>query len=138
MFGSGVVGNSRDVPQWIWDIVNEVEIRYGFCTEAIYYKEAKQKDYYNGCYNPSNKAVELYFSSEKNDKAVWVLLHEMAHAYQYLECPETLTPKQVGKRNRVVHNDDFWDIAKMFYIRFDVLETAAQNEYKRARKLMVK
>ena len=48
MFGAGTIGTSEAVPQWIWDIVNEIELQYGFCTDGVYYKEAKQKDYYGG------------------------------------------------------------------------------------------
>jgi len=137
MFGTEIVGSSHDVPQWILDLVDEVEAWYGFCTNGIYFKESKS-NYRGGCYRPREGYLHFYFGREETPLRKWIVLHELAHAWQYLECPETLTPKAKGKKNRVVHNDVFWEIAKMLYIKYDVLEVAAENEYKRARKLMVK
>jgi Zn-dependent peptidase ImmA (M78 family) len=137
MFGTGIVGSSHNVPQWILDLVEDVESWYGFCTDGIYYKEAKQKDYYGGNYYPRRKAIDFYFSPEKTDRAVFVVLHELAHAWQHLEAPETITPKPKGRRRNIVHNDAFFQFARELYIKYDVLEAAAKHEYKRARKMMV-
>jgi hypothetical protein len=71
---------------------------------------------------------------------VWVILHELVHAWQYLEAPETLTPKPKHRRNRIVHNEKFFKVAAQFYKDYggqEVLEWAANNEYKRGRKYMV-
>jgi hypothetical protein len=72
---------------------------------------------------------------------VWVVLHELAHAWQWLEAPETITKRKPGRRNRVQHNQVFFEFACELYKKFggdDVLEWAANNEYKRGRKYMVK
>jgi Zn-dependent peptidase ImmA (M78 family) len=139
MFSQGVIGSSKNVPQWILDLVDEVEAWYGFCTDGIYFKEAKSS-YRGGCYRPSEKYLQYYFGREKTIERVWVVLHELAHAWQHLECPETLTPKPKGRRNRVVHNEAFFKFACELYKRFggdEVVEWAANNEYKRGRKYMV-
>ena len=137
MFGQGVTGSSKNVPQWILDITREVEEKHGFCTSGIYYKEAKQKDYYRGCYYVNKKIIDLYFSPEKNNEAIFVLLHELTHAWQHLECPCTLTKISKGKR-KVNHNKEFFLFAKKLYERYGVLDIAIQREYKRGRKYIVK
>jgi len=139
MFGQGITGSSKDVPQWIMDLVSKVESWYGFCTNGIYFKEAKSKGSW-ACYYSGKKAIDLYFGREKTIERIWVVLHELAHARQYLECPETLTPKPKGRRNRIVHNQAFFEMACEMYKQFggqEVLEFAANHEYKRGRKYMV-
>ena len=138
MFGQDVFGSSKNVPQWILDLVEEVESTYGFCTDGIYYKEAKS-DYRGGCYRISDKFLQYYFGREKTPERIWVVLHELTHAWQHLECPDTLTPKIKGRR-RVQHNQAFFEMACDMYKRFgedEVVEWAANNEYKRGRKYMV-
>jgi len=137
MFGAGIIGSKENVPQWILDVVSEVEQEYGFCLDAVYFKEAKSNDYRGGCYSIGHRHLQLYFGREKTDIRLWVVLHELAHAIQHLLFSGTLTKKKPGRRNRVVHNDVFFAFAKKLYIKYGVLETAAKNEYKRARKLMV-
>ena len=137
MFGAGKIGSQENVPQWISDVISEVESEYGICLDAVYFREAKSKDYRGGCYHFSCRCIELYFGREKTDIRLWVVLHEMAHAIQYLELPHTLTKRPSGRKNRVVHNDKFFEIARKLFIKYGVLETAAEHEYKRARKLMV-
>ena len=139
MFSQGVVGSSKNVPQWILDLVYEVESWYGFYTSGVYFEEAKSS-YRGGCYRPSEKYLQYYFGREKTIERVWVVLHELAHAWQHLECPDTLTPKPKGRRNRIVHNEAFFEFACKIYKRFggdEVVEWAANNEYKRGRKYMV-
>lgn len=139
MFGQGITGSSKNVPQWILDLVEKVEGQEGFCTDGIYFKESKS-DYRGACYFVGKKCLDLYFGREKTVERVWIILHELTHAWQHLEAPETLTPKPKGRRNRIVHNKAFFDVAASFYKRYggqEVLEFAANNEYKRGRKYMV-
>lgn len=137
MFGAGRIGSNGNVPQWIIDVVFDVEQEYGFRLADVYYKKAKREDYYNGCYRHRLRAVQLYFRPEKTDIRLWAVLHELTHAIQRILYPETLTKKKSGRRNRVVHNQWFFETARKLYIKYGVLETAAQKEYKRARKMMV-
>lgn len=137
MFGAGIVGSQENVPQWIQKVVSEIESEYGICLDAIYFKEAKSNDYRGGCYCISGRNLQLYFGRQYTHIRLWVVLHEMAHAIQHLELPHTLTKREHGRRNRVVHNTKFFEIARRLYIKYGVLETAAKHEYKRARKLMV-
>lgn len=137
MFGLSTIGSSEDVPQWIVEIVEKIEGEFGFCTSKVFFKEAKS-DYRSGCYRPSKKYVEFYFGREKTVERIWIVLHELVHAWQHLECPETLTPRKQGSKRRVVHNEAFFKFAAKLYKRYDgVLECAANNEYKRGRKYMV-
>jgi len=139
MFGQGIIGSSKDVPQWILDLVEEVEGWEGFCTDGIYFKESKS-DYRGACYNVGGRYIDLYFGREKTVERIWIVLHELAHACQHLEAPETITKKKPGRRNRVVHNPAFFKIAARFFLKYggqEVLEFAANNEYKRGRKYMV-
>ncbi len=137
MFGAGVTGSQENIPQWIMTYVSEIESEYGICLDAVYFKEAKRNDYRGGCYNISGRYVQLYFGREQTNLRIWLVLHEMAHAIQHLELPHTLTKRPLGRRNRIVHNAKFFEIARRLYIKYGVLETAAKHEYKRARKLMV-
>ena len=136
MFGQGIVGSDQNVPQWILDLVDEVEARYGFCTSGIFFKESKS-DYRGGCYRIREKVLQFYCGREKTDERVWLVLHELSHAWQHLECPDTLTPRKKGRKNRVVHNEAFFRFAANLYKKYGVLEFAANNEYKRGRKYMV-
>jgi hypothetical protein len=125
-----------DVPQWVIDVVDSVESKYGFKLDNVFFKAAKNEDYRSGCYWHNCRSIELFFGEEKTDIRLWVVLHELAHAIQHIVVPETLTPNVKGKR-RVVHNRAFFDMAKELYIRYGVLDTAAKHEYKTARPLMV-
>lgn len=139
MFGYGVVGSTKNVPQWISDLVETVEARYGFCTYNIYFKESKS-NYRGGCYMVYEKCLQFYFGRKKTIERIWVVLHELVHAWQHLECPGTLTKRTNGRRNRIVHNQEFFEFAADLYREFggiDVLEFAADNEYKRGRKYMI-
>jgi len=139
MFSQGVIGSNKNVPQWILDLVDKVESKYSFCTRGIYFKEAKS-DYRGGCYRPSEKYLQYYFGKEETIERVWIVLHELAHAWQHLERPDTLTPKPKGHKNRVQHNQAFFEFACKLYKQFGgdkILEWAANNEYKRGRKYMV-
>ena len=139
MFGQEVIGSSTDVPQWILDLVERVEANYGFCTHGIYFKESKS-DYRGGCYRPREKYLQYYFGREKTIERIWVVLHELAHAWQHLECPNTLTSKTKKRRNRVQHNQAFFEFVADLYKEYggdEVLEYAANNEYKRGRKYMI-
>ena len=138
MFGSGRIGSSGNVPQWIIDVVFDVEQEYGFRLADVYYKCPKRSnDYYNGCYCHNTKTIELYFRPEKTDLKLWVVLHELGHAIQKIVYPETITKKPIGRRNRIVHNEWFFKIVRKLYIKYDVLHIAAEKEYKKARKMMV-
>ena len=139
MFCHGIIRSNQDLPQWILDLVGKVEGRYGFCISDTYFKEAKS-DYRGGCYRYTEKILQLYFGREQTVERVWVVLHEMAHAWQHLECPDTLTSKPKGRRNRVQHNQAFFEFAASLYKELggdEVLEYAAEHEYKRGRKYMV-
>lgn len=137
MFGAGIVGSQENVPQWILNVVSKVESEYGICLDAIYFKEAKSNDYRGGCYSIGGRNLQLYFGRAYTHIRLWVVLHEMAHAIQHLELSHTLTKRPSGRKNRVVHNDKFFEIARRLFIDYGVLKTAAKHEYKRARKLMV-
>jgi len=140
MFGQGTIGSTTDIPEWILDLVERVENSCGFHMDAVWFKEAKSDSYRGGCYRYNNKSLQLYFGRAKTVERVWVVLHELAHAFQHLERPDTLTPKPKGKRNRVQHNEAFFRFAAGFYKEYggqEVLEYAAGHEYKRGRKLMV-
>jgi len=139
MFGQGITGSSKNVPQWILDLVEKVEGNEGFCTDGIYFKESKS-DYRGACYNIYGKYLDLYFGREKTIERIWIVLHELTHAWQWLEAPETITERKPGRKNRVQHNNSFFEVAASFYKRYggqEVLEFAAKNEYKRGRKYMV-
>ena len=137
MFGAGIVGSKENVPQWIMDVVTSIESEYGICLSAIYFKEAQTDNFRGGCYDIAKQHIQLYFKREQTTERLWVVLHEMAHAIQHLELPQTLTPKPAGRKNKIQHNNVFFGIARRLYIRYGVLDFAAKNEYKRARKLMV-
>jgi Zn-dependent peptidase ImmA (M78 family) len=140
MFGQGITGSSKNVPQWIMDLVYEVEETEGFCTDGIYFKECKKSDGRWGCYFTDKKCIDLYFGKEKTIERIWVVLHELVHAWQHLEGQDTLTPKPKHRRNRIVHNKAFFEVAAQFYKQYggqEVLKWAANNEYKRGRKYMV-
>lgn len=138
MFGQNVIGSTKDVPQWILDVVEKIEGQYGFCTNGIYFKEAKSPDYRGGCYGIGQKYLQYYFGREQTIERLWVVLHELAHAWQCIEAPETRTKRKPGRRNRVQHNQAFFEFAADLYRQYDgVLEFAANNEYKRGRKYMV-
>ena len=139
MFGQGITGSSKNVPQWILDLVYKVEGDEGFCMDGIYFKECKS-DYRGACYFVGKKCIDLYFGREKTVERVWVVLHELAHAWQHLEAPETITKKKPGRRNNVNHNEAFFKEAARFFLKYggqEVLEYAANHEYKRGRKYMV-
>jgi hypothetical protein len=139
MFGQGPIGSKTDVPQWILDLVSRVESTYGFCTSAIWFKEAKSNDYRGGCYRVKAESLQFYFRREMTIERIWVVLHELTHAFQHLERPDTLTPKPAGRKNRIHHNPAFFKFAAKFYLEFggeEVLEFAAKNEYKRGRIYM--
>ena len=137
MFGKGPMGSTRDVPEWIVKVVDEVESRYGFCTSGIYFKKAISPFYRGGCYFAHQKILQFYFGEKKTTERLWVVLHELAHAWQWLECPDTLTKKKPGRRNNVNHNEAFFRFAADLFREYGVLEFAAKNEYKRGRKYMV-
>jgi Zn-dependent peptidase ImmA (M78 family) len=140
MFGQGITGSSKNVPQWIMDLVYVVEADMGFCTDGIYFKECKKPDGRWGCYYSGKKVIDLYFGREKTAERVWVVLHELVHAWQHLECPETITKKPKHRKNNITHNQAFFECAAIFFLRYggqEVLEYAANNEYKRGRKYMV-
>lgn len=140
MFGQSTIGSTSNVPEWILNLVNKVESRYGFCTNAVYFKEAKSKSYRGGCYRYTENTLQLYFGREQTPERIWVVLHELAHAFQWLERPDTLTKTPKGKNN-VNHNPAFFKFAAMFYKEFgaadNILEYAAKHEYKRGRKYMM-
>lgn len=139
MFGkNGINGSSKDVPQWMMDLMYEVQGNEGFFTSGIYFKESKS-DYRGACYDTGRKIIDLYMSRKKTIENIWIILHELTHAWQHLEAPETLTKKKPGRRNRVVHNEKFFRVAAHFYKKYggpEVLEYASKNEYKRGRKYM--
>jgi len=138
MFGQGIIGSTHNVPQWIMDTVDEVERSWDICLSAVYFKEPTRNPEYRGaCYIPSYKSIDLYFGREKTDLRLWIVLHEMVHAIQYLELSNTLTKTARGKR-RVVHNETFWEIAARLYIKYNVIEMAIEQEYKRGRKHLKK
>lgn len=139
MFGQGITGSSKNVPQWIMDLVYKVEDNEGFCTGGVYFKESKS-DYRGACYFVGKRCLDLYFGREKTVERVWIILHELTHAWQHLEGQDTLTPKPKHRRNRIVHNKAFFEVAAMFYKQYggqEILEYAANHEYKRGRKYMV-
>jgi hypothetical protein len=139
MFNQGTIGSSKNVPQWILDLVDQVESWYGFCTDGVFFKESKS-DYRGACYNVYEKNLQFYFGREKTVERICIVLHELAHAWQHLECPGTLTPKPKGRRNRIVHNQAFFEMACELYKKFggnEVVEYAFNNEYKRGRKYMI-
>ncbi len=139
MFGQSIIGSSSNVPQWILDLVDEVEGWHGFCTNNIFFKEAKS-NYRGGCYRYSENILQFYFGREITTERVWVVLHELAHAFQWIERPDTLTKTPKGKRN-IHHNEAFFKTAALLYKKhgaeYGVLEYAAEHEYKRGRKYMV-
>ncbi len=137
MFGTGVIGSKENVPQWIIDIVFDVEHKYNFRLAGVYYKSPKGEDYWKGCYRYWEHTLQLYFRPEKTDLRLWLVLHELTHAIQRIAYPETLTKKKPGRRNRIVHNQWFFNTARKLYIKYGVLHIAAEKEYKRARKMMV-
>ena len=85
----------------------------------------------------SHNSIDLYFCPEKTEFRLWIVLHELTHAIQHIVLPHTLTPKPAHRRNRIVHNEKFFEIARELYIKYGVLHIAAEREYKRARKLMI-
>jgi len=139
MFGQEFIDSTTDIPQWILDLVSKVESTYGFCTNNIWFKEAKSDNYRDGCYRVRNKILQFCFKREETIERIWVVLHELTHAFQHLERADTLTPKPIGRKNRIVHNPAFFRFAAQFYLEFggkEVLEFAANNEYKRGRIYM--
>lgn len=136
MFGQGITGSSKDVPQWIMDVVDEIEKSYNFCLNAVYFKEpTRNLEYYGACYNQTREHLELYFGRDKTDLRLWIVLHELAHAIQHLELSRTLTVRPRGKR-QVNHNDAFFDIAGKLFVKYNVLHIALEREYKRGRKYL--
>ncbi len=139
MFGQGIIGSNENVPQWILNLVERVEAAYGFCTSNIYFQESKSH-YRGGCYRHRERSIQLYFGREQTNERMWIVLHELAHAWQHLERPDTLTPKPKGRKNRVVHNQAFFEFAASLYKEFgagEVLAYAFKHEYKRGRKYMI-
>jgi len=137
MFGQGITGSNKNVPQWIRELVSEIERDYDFKLDDIYFKEpTRNKDYYGACYSSRNY-IELYFSREKNKLRTFIILHELGHAIQDICYPETVTKRPKGK-NRVNHNNVFWDIVGELYLKYDVLEVAITNEYKKGQKYLQK
>jgi hypothetical protein len=136
MFGIGIVGTTEATPKWIYEFVSEVERANDFCLDAVYYKEAKKKDYYRGTYMPNKNSICLYFSPEQTVEAKIVLLHEMAHAIQYIDCPETLIKKNSKKKDW--HNETFAKIVGRLYQKYGVLERARdyRGEYLKVRKYL--
>lgn len=136
MFGQGITGSNKDVPQWIKNLINEVEEEYNFKLDNIYFKEpTRNKDYYGACYSVIENHIELYFSRKENNLRKWIILHELGHAIQYKCYPESLTITPKGKNN-VNHNKAFWEIVGDLFARYDVLEEAIENEYKKGRKYL--
>ena len=122
-------------PDWVWDVIEALEIEFDFELKGVHYKTPKNPENWAGAYFSMSKRLTLHLSPEKTGVNLFVVLHELSHALQHLVYPETLTKRKPGK-NRVHHNQEFFKIAKRLYIRYGVLEIAAENEYKRARKLM--
>ena len=140
MFGNnGVIGSSKNVPQWIVELIHEVEDKEEFYTEFIFFKESKS-GYRGACYHSGLESIDLYMSREKTIENIWIVLHELTHAWQHLKAPETITKRKAGRRNRVVHNQIFFETASRFFKKYGgpaVLEHASMWEYKRGRKYMV-
>jgi hypothetical protein len=137
MFGEGVFGSEKQVPQWIKEIVSDVEKMYRFrLNEVVQRYPVRDKEYYHACYWPHAKVIQLYFMPEKTDLRLYIVLHELAHAIQHIVFPFTIAPKIRTKR-RVIHNEEFFQIARKLYIKYGVLDIAEKHEYKRGRKFMV-
>ena len=123
-------------PEWVMEVIESIEIEFDFELTGIHYKApVRDPESWAGAYFSMSKRLTFRFSPEKTGVNLFVVLHELSHVLQHLVYPETLTKRKPGK-NRVHHNQEFFKIAKRLYIRYGVLEIAAENEYKRARKLM--
>jgi len=138
MFGQGITGSNKNVPEWIRELVSEIETDYGFMLRDVYFKEpTRNKSYYGACYSSYRNNIQLYFSREKNDIRKWIVLHELGHAIQHKCYPESLTITPLGKNN-VNHNNAFWDIVGELFAKYNVLDTAIEREYKKGRKYIKK
>jgi len=121
-------------PQWINQIVDEVQTSHGFTLATLKLRTHKVEDYYRGFYRSGTNMIHLTFNNHhvRSDLATWILLHELAHAIQYQTKRDTLTPRVPGKR-REVHNREFWKIAGKLYLKYGVMDLAIEQEYKTGR-----
>lgn len=115
--------------EWAYLLIDELCEEYNIVIDTckIRYKQKENKKNVNGHYNIEENSIYLGFLCEKYEENLQVVLHEFAHAVQYLKRKDTV-------KKRKSHTFEFYkEILIPLLKRFYLLELSAKIEYRTAR-----